>query len=168
MSVLQWFLIIVGSLFALAVIRGDMIMRRRRKLQNLVLDSVTNGELLGQVIYQGGYPPMPKPALLALGICDEGLLLVNHKGEKGVVDFSTFKKMEKFTLKREKQRGPKGAAVVQYGGVSLPAVKTTYLYMFNINYTDIDGDENNIVFQVKKKEDRDRYYDILYERFKKI
>lgn len=97
------------------------------------------------VSYHGGYPPIPKPQKLYIGLLDDYLLLLTDEGVTGKVFINKCNKIDKFTT----SKGPsmKGRSIVLWGPFVSLFNKIIIRHFILVNYQDIDGQENNILIE---------------------
>jgi hypothetical protein len=151
-----WAICIFILFFVFVVYRGNRAVKAKDNLDKQMED--TYGpilELADNVIYQGGFPPMPKPARLNLGVTESGLILFDKAGNHGRIGYDKIKKQEKFTTtKTRKVR----FGLMAYGPLALVLNRPTVRHFYVVEYTDVDNDENNMVVMVKNKEVAERLY----------
>lgn len=116
-------------------------------------------ELLGTVIYHGGYPPMAKPSRVEVGVHKDYLLLYNYSGWSARVPASTWKNIESFTTFKKNDYILGG--ITALGPFYNLIFKNQRKNFITIEYIDVDNDENCIVLQPLTDEIRKNIYNAL-------
>jgi hypothetical protein len=142
--------------FIFTLYRGDRLIKARKKLNEKMEDKYgPMTEIIEDVVYQGGFPPMPKPARLNLGLTESELVLFDKEGNNGSIEYGTIRKVDKFTTKKVQKRK---FGVIAYGPLALLLNAPTFRHFFVAEYIDINGEENNLVLTVKTKETADKLH----------
>lgn len=97
------------------------------------------------VSYHGGYPHIPKPQKMYIGLSDEYLLLLTNEGATGKIYFDKWNKIDKFTIRKEPDL--KGRSIVLWGPFVSLLNKASIRHFVFVNYQDINGQENNILIE---------------------
>ncbi|MDR2295788.1 MAG: hypothetical protein LBD95_03225 [Clostridiales Family XIII bacterium] len=152
------FKIMIGCALVLFLIftlyRGDRLLKVRNALHKRMEDIYgPMSEIVENVIYQGGFPPMPKPARLSLGLTGSELVLFDKEGNNGRIEYGKIKKVDSFTTKRERKRR---FGVIAYGPLAFVLNKPAFRHFFVAEYTDVDDEDNIVMFLVGSKAIADR------------
>jgi len=135
-------LVVVGFSFY----RGS---RRLKKIEQFeaMLNNESPNVKIGKAVYHGGFPPMPRPAHVSVGISEEYIVFYDENGVNGRINFNQFIKIDKFTTRKEPDL--KGRSLILYGPL-VPIIFTAKIKHFiTINYVDVNNEENNIVFEIR-------------------
>jgi hypothetical protein len=142
--------------FIFVMYRGDRLLKAKDKLDRRMEEIYgPMTEIVDNVNYQGGFPPMPKPVRLSLGITESELVLFDKLGNNGRVEYGKIKKTDRFTTKTERKRK---FGLMAYGPLAMVLNKPTFRYFFTVEYIDIDNDDNILVFMVGTREIADNLY----------
>jgi hypothetical protein len=145
--------------FVLVMYRGDRLLKAKTKLDKHMEEIYgPMTEIVDNLNYQGGFPPMPKPARLRLGITESELVLFDKFGNNGRVEYSKIKNTDRFTTKTERKRK---FGIMAYGPLAMVLNKPTFRHFFTVEYTDVDDDDNILVFMVGTRETADNLHDII-------
>ncbi|MDR1134898.1 MAG: hypothetical protein LBL49_01780 [Clostridiales Family XIII bacterium] len=152
-SVMDYRVIALGVL-VLALLflffRGDRRIKERDALNKRMNDVYgTMAEVVDDVIYQGGFPPMPKPARMSLGITESELVLFDRAGNNGCIEYEKIKKVDKFTTRKERTRK---FGIMAYGPLALVLNKPSFRHFFVVEYIDMNNEDNIMVSLVRNKE----------------
>jgi hypothetical protein len=112
-------------------------------------------EIVDNISYQGGFPPMPKPARLSFGITESELILFDKSGNNALIKYDNIKKVDRFTTKTERKRK---FGLMAYGPLALVLNKPTFRYFFTIEYIDVNDEDNIVVTMVGTREIADNLY----------
>ncbi|NPV27550.1 MAG: hypothetical protein HPY81_08960 [Firmicutes bacterium] len=138
---------------------GHRKLKEIKRVETMVKAENKNMEVFGSVTYHGGFPPMPKPSHLSVGLSDEYLVLYDRKGNYGRVYFDRFKNIEKFTTRTEADL--KGKSVVFWGPLAPLVFRAKIRHFVVINYIDINDEENNILLETKELPEQKELYNRL-------
>jgi len=134
-------------LLTISYLRGRSKMREGELMDQHIAVKYQIGELLGTVSYHGGFPPIPRPAPLKVGLAGGSLVLYSLKGEAGTISFQRIKKIDHFTTCTKANL--KNKSVVLWGPFAPMIFKDKYRHFTRIKYIDIDNDENNLLLELK-------------------
>jgi len=134
-------------LLTISYLRGRSKMREVELMDQHVAEKYQIKELLGPVSCQGGFPPIPRPTPVKVGLTDGALLLYSLKGEAGTIPYQQIKKIEHFTTRTKANL--KNKSVVFWGPFGPMIFKDKYRHFTRIHYIDIDNDENNLLLELK-------------------
>jgi hypothetical protein len=139
--------------FVIVMYRGDRLIKAKSKLDKHMEEIYgPMTEIVDNLNYQGGFPPMPKPARMSLGITESELVLFDKFGNNGRVGYDKIKKTDRFTTKTERKRK---FGIMAYGPIAMVLNKPTFRHFFTVEYIDIDNDNNILVFMVGTRETAD-------------
>jgi hypothetical protein len=142
--------------FLYILFRGDKVVKEKDNLNKHVEDIYgSNIEIFDNVSYQGGFPPMPKPARLNLGITESELVLFDRAGNHGRIGYDKIKKQDKFTTSKKKKIK---FGLMAYGPIAMLLNKPTLQHFYVVEYTDVNDENNNMVVMVKTREVAERLY----------
>lgn len=131
--------------------KGQRVIRRRVEFMRLMKESDnTEIEYLGRFSYQGGLPEIPTPQKLNVAVAKDYILLFTNKTRYGKVQFCFCKKIETFITKTKQNSGSQ--SVVMWSPLNNFLNKEKFRHFIVINYTDSDGQENNILLEHDSKE----------------
>ena len=147
--------------------RGSVKLKAIARVDERITKENDNALIMKRLIYHGGFPPIPKPTRLNLGLSKDAIILYSDDGNDGKVFFEDFKKIEKFSTlrKREKQR-----SMFFWAPIALMFVKEKTQHFVAIKYTDGDRDINHIVLEARDYDELNRLYqfvDNAWDGFKK-
>ncbi|MDR1397091.1 MAG: hypothetical protein LBJ14_05110 [Desulfarculales bacterium] len=150
---------VIILLFAFIMYRGDRLLKAKRKLDRQMEDIYgPMDELFENVIYQGGFPPMPKPARLSFGFTGSELVMYNKAGENGRIGYDSIKKLDIFTTQVERKRK---FSLMAYGPLALLLNRPTLRHFFTIEYNDVNGKDNIMVAIVGTRVIAARMYNLI-------
>lgn len=162
------FWVVIAGIFILflgvAYFRGDRKLKEIKKVESLVNEKLENVKA-GEVTYQGGFPPMPKPTQVTVGVSEDYMVLYDFKGTCGKVDFGQVKKIEKITTR--KRPDTRGRSFVLWGPLVPLLLKVKIQHFIVINYIDVNQEENNVLFQSKDAAQINKVYEELNSRWHK-
>jgi hypothetical protein len=104
-------------------------------------------EQLGSVSYHGGFPTIPRPTPLKVGLAGSSLVIYSLKGEAGTIPLNSINKIEHFTTRTKADL--KNKSVVFWGPLGPMLFKDKYRHFTVIKYTDINNNENNLLLELK-------------------
>ncbi|MDD4236962.1 MAG: hypothetical protein PHT62_00195 [Desulfotomaculaceae bacterium] len=131
----------------ISYLRGRSKLREVEQADQHFTEKFQIDELLGSVSYQGGFPQIPRPTPLKVGLADGSLVLYSLKGEAGAIPYQRIKKIDHFTTCTKANL--KNKSVVFWGPFAPMIFKDKYRHFTRINYIDIDNDENNLLLELK-------------------
>lgn len=137
------------ALLTISYLKGRSKMREMELMDQHIAKKFQIEELLGPVSYQGGFPTIPRPAPLKVGLAGGSLVLYSLKGEAGTIPYQQIKKIEHFTTRTKANL--KNKSVVFWGPFAPMIFKDKFRHFTLIKYIDIDNDENNLLFELKDK-----------------
>jgi hypothetical protein len=151
---------IIAGVVVLALVflffRGDKTAKQKEALNQNIEDIYgPMSEVVEDVSYQGGFPPMPKPARLNIGITESELVLFDRMGNNGSIEYRKIKKVDSFTTKKERKRK---FGIMAYGPLALVLNKPSMRYFFLAEYIDINEEDNIMLVMVRSKEIADGLY----------
>jgi len=159
--------IIIGALALLTalVAFGLVGFKQRRKteanLANVTREALRqnpHAEILGRITYHGGFPQMPKPSVLQIGLTGDSLLLYDFKGWSGKVYFRDWRDVERFTTLVKADIRGKSTML----GPLLPFFfKDTMRHFIAIKYKDTNWEENCLLLEADDETSQQRIYDKL-------
>lgn len=164
MNSIYWAIAIVAVLSGLYHI-GKRKQIQRKRIDDKMLAGVDNGELIGQIIYHGGMPQMPKPSSLAMGVLPDALLLWNYRGEKSIINFARWLQCEKLTM--ELRPNARGLLVTLLGPLIFLFTRNKARHFIVIKYFDCNDEENNILFECHGEANQQRVYGILHNKWQR-
>jgi hypothetical protein len=130
--------------------------KAKKKMEERMTDIYGKmSEVFDDVAYQGGFPPMPKPARLNLGITESALVLYDNAGNSGLIEYEKIKKLDRFVTKQERKRK---FSLMAYGPIALVLNRPTFRHFFTVDYVDVNNEKNNVLVVVKTKEIADNLY----------
>jgi hypothetical protein len=144
---MSYITIIIGAvillLFALVTYRGHKLLKAKEKLERQIEEIYgPMDEIVDHVIYQGGFPPMPKPARLSFGLTGSELILYDKTGKNGRIGYDKIKKLDIFTTLVERKRK---FSLMAYGPLALLLNRPTYRHFFTMEYIDVNDQDNIMV-----------------------
>jgi hypothetical protein len=151
--------------FLAILYRGD----RNLKARNRAAEQVENSygsliEIFDNVVYQGGFPPMPKPARLNLGITESELILFDKAGNNGGIPYDSIRKLDRFTTKNVRKHK---FGLMAYGPLALILNNPTFRHFLVVEYIDVNAEKNNMVVMLKTRELSEKLHDTLKPYIKK-
>lgn len=158
--------IIIGVVFLIlcfGMYRSNKLLKQKKKLETGIKCVYESVDILGDVIYQGGYPPMPKPAHLKIGLTGSYMVLFDKKGASGRIEYDRLRKIDKFTVSKP---NTKRYSLMAWGPLAIYFNQPTYQHFIVVSYVDIDNDYNNIVFQIPNEEIRNQYFESIQRYYK--
>ena len=162
------FWVIVAGIFLLflvvAYFRGDQKFKNSQKADSLIIEQIDNIKA-GEVTYQGGFPSMPKPARVTVGVSDDYVVMYDIEGTWGKVDFAKVKNIEKFTTR--KRPDTKGRSFVLWGPFVPFLLRAKTNHFIVINYIDVNHEENNVLFQSNKAAQINKVFEEISSRWDK-
>jgi hypothetical protein len=161
--------IIIAGVVVLALVflffRGDKTAKQKNALNKQIEDIYgPMTEVVEDVSYQGGFPQMPKPARLNLGMTESELVLFDKAGNNGSIEYDKIKKVDSFTTRKERKRK---FGIVAYGPLALVLNKPNMRYFFIAEYKDINEEDNIMMVTVRSKDIADGLYSSLRPYVKK-
>lgn len=145
--------------------RGNKLLKsREERLASVGSEDNEQVESLGYVSYHGGFPDIPKPQKLTIGIGESYLVLLTNKGEIGKSSFSSWRNVEQFSILVK--HDPKQKSMVLYGPLNNIMFKDRKRHFITIKYEGPDGQENNLLLEYSSKEKLKEIFDKLNSRWK--
>jgi hypothetical protein len=146
-------------LFLTAVIyRGDKLIKAKGRLDKQIEDIYgAMTEIVDNVSYQGGFPAMPKPCRLNLGITESELVLFDKAGNSGRIEYGKMRKVDRFTTKHQRDRKHR-LSLIAYGPIAMMVNKPTFRHFFTVEYIDSNEERNNLLVTVGTKEIAENLY----------
>lgn len=141
---------------AILTVCGYSFLRGYRKLKDLerIDDQVRQEycllEVLGWVSYHGGFPLLPRPTSLKLGIASNCLVFYDARGGSGRVDFASIKKVDSFATLAKPNL--KNKSFIMWGPLAPMLFRAKSRYFVVISYLDINGEDNNILLEPQNAE----------------
>jgi len=157
---------IIGAallVFCFGIYRSNKLLKEKDKLEAGLKSMYESMDILGEVIYQGGFPEMPKPARLSIALTGSYLILFDKKGASGRIEYDRFRKIDKFTSSKP---NTKRYSLMAWGPLAMLLNRPTYQHFIVVSYTDIDNEYNNMVFQIKTGEKMNEYFESIQRYFK--
>jgi len=147
-------------------IRGDRKWKALGQVEREIVSVDHAAAIVKGIAYHGGFPAIPKPTRLTLGLCPEGIILSSGDGRKGNIPFTEFQKIDKFsTLRKQGKR----RSMFFWAPIALLFVRERTRHFVTIKYTDVDRDINHVVLETKDKTELDdlyRFIDRAWQGFK--
>jgi hypothetical protein len=113
------------------------------------IGEIPHAAFLGRVAYHGGFPAISQSTYLFLGLVDDGLVLYDGKNPPVRTPSRTWLDLNQFTTLQKAHGAAKSMVLL---GPLLPfSNKDKTRHFITIKHTDVDGDENNIVFEAADK-----------------
>jgi hypothetical protein len=142
--------------FLFVIYRGDRAFKAKKKMEEQMSDIYGEmSEVFDDVAYQGGFPPMPKPARLNLGITESALILYDKDGNSGLIEYEKIKKLDRFVTKYQRKRK---FSLMAYGPIAMVLNRPTYRHFFTVDYIDVNNEKNNVLVVVRTKEIAENLY----------
>ncbi len=139
-------------------IRGARKWNALAQAEQEIVSSDRDAVIVKGIAYHGGFPAIPKPTRLTLGLCREGVTLSSIDGRQGNIPFADFHKIDKFsTLRKQGKR----QSMFFWAPVALLFVREKTRHFVTIKYTDVDRDINHVVLETKDETELDRLYRFL-------
>lgn len=143
--------ILIGAavliMLAVSYLRGLARLREVEHMDQHITEKYQIRELFGPVSYQGGFPQIPRPVPLKVGLAEGAMVLYTIKGETGRIPYQQIKKIEHFTTCTKANL--KNKSVVLWGPIAPMIFKDKYRHFTLIKYIDINNDENNLLLELK-------------------
>ena len=156
---------VVLLILCFGMYRSNKLLKKKEKPKKEIEKMYESVDILGDVIYQGGYPLMPKPAHLKVGFTDSSMVLFDKKGNSGQIEYSKFRKIDKFTVSPPKTRR---YSLMAWGPLALYFNRPTFQHFIVVSYIDIDNDYNNIVFLIPNEEIRNQYFESIQRNYRRM
>jgi hypothetical protein len=150
--------------FVFVVWRGDRLLKEKNRLDEHMVEIYGEMELFEDVHYQGGFPPIPKPSRMTIGITESELVLYNKAGENGRIEYDRIKKADRFTTKHDRKYK---FGMIAYGPIAILLNRPTFRNFFTMEYIDVDNERNNLLVIVKNKEMAENLLQAVRSRIKK-
>jgi hypothetical protein len=143
-------------LFLVVIYRGDRKVKARKKIDERMVEIYGEmSEVFDDVAYQGGFPPMPKPARLNLGVTESALVLYDHDGNNGLIEYEKIRKLDRFVTKHDRKRK---FSLMAYGPLALVLNRPSFRHFFTMDYIDVNNERNNILVLVRNREIAENLY----------
>lgn len=135
------------------------------KIDREILNRNPGVDLMGQISYHGGFPQMAKPSVLQLGLTKDGLIIYDYKGWSGKVYYRDWHGVERFTVLAKANTAGKSTVVL---GPLVPLFFQDKLrYFIVIQYTDINEQENHLLFELSSETMQKKIFEKLCPHRKK-
>jgi hypothetical protein len=145
--------------------RGNRLMKSREELlERIGSEDNEHLETLGVMSYHGGFPEIPKPQKLTIGLGNSYLVLLTNKGAVGKSPLSCWQNIEHFSILVK--HDPKQRSMVLWGPLNNIMFKDRKRHFITIKYEDPDGQENNLLLEYSSKEKLKEIFDKLNSRWK--
>ncbi|MBP2656182.1 MAG: hypothetical protein H6Q73_3751 [Firmicutes bacterium] len=162
----------IAACLIFLMIAGLIGYKKKKKADN-VISQITNEllfqnphtELLGPMTYHGGFPPMPKPSVLQMGVNHDNLILYNYQGWSDKVNVRDWCSVEKFTV--QKKADYVVGSVTLLGPLVPLFFRDTFKYFITIKYIDIDREENHLVLETGNSKLQEQVYTKLFRHYRK-
>lgn len=115
-----------------------------------------NPFFLGRVSYHGGFPPIPKPAVLRLAVVEDGAIFYDETGRCEKSHFRTWFGIDKFCTRSKSNPGIKSVFAGPFAGMFR---QDRLRYFIVIKYFDVDGQKNNILLEADSREAQQLAYE---------
>lgn len=125
--------------------RLDDIQRRDEQGLHLAEEKFGSFDLLGKVAYQGGLPDHPYAVYMRLGVKGDQYILFDDDGYCAEIPMSKCNEQDFFIVKQKSQSRFK--SFVLFGPFAPMIFKDKFRHIISVNYTDINGEENNVVLE---------------------
>jgi len=163
-----WMMVLViGVILALSSGVGYRQMKKANMMIATATDKIKvkypDVEIIGSVAYQGGLPQFPEPSVLLLALNKELLVVYNERDFAATVSIDDWLEVEKFTLQPKTDN--KGRSSFMLGPFGSLFFKNKCRLFIAIRYTDIDREENNILFELSDKTVQQTICDKLMKQF---
>jgi hypothetical protein len=136
--------------------RGDRMIKAKKKVDNDIVDIYGEmSDVFDDVAYQGGFPPMPKPARLSLGVAANGLVLYDREGNNGLVGYDKINKVDRFVTQAQRKYK---FGLMAYGPIALVLNRPMYRHFFTAEYIDVNNEKNIIMVLLKSREVAENLY----------
>lgn len=158
--------LIIGAfilIICFGMYRSHKLLKQKERLERAVKNDYGPMQILGEVTYQGGFPLMPKPAHLNIGLTDSDLVLFDQRGGSGRIQYERFRKIDKFTIQKAKKHR---YSLMAWGPLALVLNKTNFQHFIVVKYWDANNERNNLLIQVKTGDTRDKYFESIRRNFK--
>ncbi len=159
------FALVLLATFSVLFYRGNKILKsREERLASVGSEDNEQVESLGYISYHGGFPDIPKPQKLTIGIGKSYLVLLTNKGAVGKSAFSSWRNVEQFSILVK--HDPKQKSMVLYGPLNNIMFKDRKRHFITIKYQDHDGHENNILLEYGNTDKLKEIFEKLNSRWK--
>ncbi len=116
-----------------------------------------DAEIVSQVIYHGGLPEFPKPAVLYLALDKEKVIFCDQQSIKSRVCFENCIALDEFTICQKASKWSK--SVMTMGPFISLLFKDKVRYFVVIKYIDSDQEENHILLESADKRTQEKVWD---------
>lgn len=154
---------VVLLILGFSMYRSSKLLKEKEKIDKEINNMHGSMNILGDVIYQGGFPPMPKPAHLTIGLTGSYMVLIDKKGRSGRIEYDRFRKIDKFTTSPP---NTKKYSLIAWGPLAMYFNRPTYQHFIVISYIDVDNDLNNLVFMIRDEENRNELFKSIQNCYK--
>lgn len=121
-------------------------------------------DFFGIITYHGGLPELPKPCFLYLGLGKDAIVFYTGENFAAKVPFASCANMEKFSVKAKAGNFMKSTVIL---GPLVPYLfKDKIRYFVSVEYKDSNHEENNILFETAKSEQKGLHEALLKHRVK--
>jgi hypothetical protein len=151
---------VIALYLALLGFKGNRVIRCREEFIRSIKESDnTEIQYLGRFSYQGGLLEIPTPQKLNVAVAKDYILLFTNKARYGKVQFCCCKQIETFVTRTKQNRGRQ--SIIMWSPLSNFLNKETFRHFIVINYTDSEGQENNILLEQASKEQMQEMFEKL-------
>jgi len=159
------FALVLLATFSVLFYRGNRILKlREEQLEKIGSEDSEKVESLAVMSYHGGFPEIPKPQKLTVGLGESYLVFLTDKGDFGKSPLSSWTNIEQFSILVKSD--PKQRSMVLYGPLNNVMFKDRKRHFITIKYQDRDGLENNILLEYGKLETLREIFEKLKSRWK--
>jgi len=149
------FLIAIGVMYRVGYRR---IQREEAFVSNAMyqISQIHNAKFLGRIAYHGGFPQIPRPTQLFLGMADDGLVLYDGQNPPEQAFCRDWLEVDQFSVMQKAEGAYKSIALL---GPLVPFFyKDKTRHFITIHYSDVDRDENYIVLEAADKATQGELY----------
>jgi len=132
-----------------------------RRIEWSIRQQHENVIFLGRVSYHGGFPPIPRPITIMLGMVEDGVVFYDENGRYEKTSCKDWVGLDKFCIQNKSHIGCKRETMRPLAGVF---IKNELRYFIVIKYFDVDKQKNNILFEVNNRESQQFIYDKIYDK----
>lgn len=159
------FALVLLATFSVFFYRGNKILKlREEQLEKFGSEDNEKVESLATMSYHGGFPEIPKPQKLTVGLGENYLVFLTSKGDFGKSSLSSWTNVEQFSILVKADSKQK--SMVLYGPLNNIMFKDRQRHFITIKYQDRDGQENNILLEYGNAEKLKEIFEKLKSRWK--
>jgi hypothetical protein len=155
---------VVLTVCGYSFLRGYRKLKELERVDEQVRQEHCLLEVLGWVSYHGGFPLLPRPASLGLGIASNCLVLFDASGKSGKVEFTSIKKIDSFVTLTKPNL--KNKSFVMWGPLAPMLFRAKTRYFVVISYIDINGEDNNILLESQNAEQSAFLFEKVYSAWR--